>query len=518
MQVTMNHEQFGMPHSRRISDRAQARTRSDAKSPAVAPEIGNARLARKGAHRRGFTLVEMLVVLVIIGLLAAMGMAALFGTLSIARRAATRSLIEKVNSGLEDRLRSLDNRIIEVLPIDRILAGGDPIRAQVIAKKRVMKEEFPQWFSLETAATGPAYEEGEPPLIDPDDIYLVGDWDPTYLGNVGGTRQYQRVAQVSPVARGYRSYVMRVTARDGIDNNGDDWIDTANPQDIELQMSKNLLLERHDWRTTSSECLYLIITRGPGTSEIDEDSFTESEVGDTDGDGLLEFIDGFGNPIRFYRWPTHYRSPIQKGMAPYDTRQPPQASERREDDPMDSNRRLMMFWGNNGLGQRWFRFEARNASPRSLGSSSLIDAHMGLSNWPAFHELYEPTFWYMPPDNPGAARIYINDNRSFRWNAAFVTDPLGNESGLITEQLRAYKTAPLIISSGADETFGLMDLKRRIVVNEPGYETPQQWNQFLQGRIIADQLPYENYRNHPVHDGYGAHLDNITNHQQLGGS
>ena len=142
MQLTMNHEQFGMPHSRRISDRAQARTRSDAKSPAVAPEIRGMRFSRKAECRRGFTLVEMLVVMVIIGLLAAMGMAALFGTLSIARRAATRSLIEKLNSGLEDRLRSLNNRVIEVLPIDRYLADGDPIRAQVIAKKRVMKEEL----------------------------------------------------------------------------------------------------------------------------------------------------------------------------------------------------------------------------------------------------------------------------------------------------------------------------------------------------------------------------------------
>ena len=119
MQVTMNHEQFGMPHSRRISHPAQARTRSDAKSPAVAPEIRGMRFSRKAERRRGFTLVEMLVVMVIIGLLAAMGMAALFGTLSIARRAATRSLIEKLNSGLEDRLRSLNNRVIEVLPIDR---------------------------------------------------------------------------------------------------------------------------------------------------------------------------------------------------------------------------------------------------------------------------------------------------------------------------------------------------------------------------------------------------------------
>jgi len=56
----------------------------------------------------------------------------------------------------------------------------------------------------------------------------------------------------------------------------------------------------------SSELLYYILTHAEvgGAPPVDAGEFLSSEVADTDGDGLLEFIDGWGNPLRFYRWPT----------------------------------------------------------------------------------------------------------------------------------------------------------------------------------------------------------------------
>ena len=56
----------------------------------------------------------------------------------------------------------------------------------------------------------------------------------------------------------------------------------------------------------SSEALYQALTRGSvfGIAPIGEDEFSSSEVGDTDGDGNLEFIDGWGRPLRFYLYPT----------------------------------------------------------------------------------------------------------------------------------------------------------------------------------------------------------------------
>jgi len=66
----------------------------------------------------------------------------------------------------------------------------------------------------------------------------------------------------------------------------------------------------------SSEYLYYILTNHEtyGVPPVGEDAFTASEVKDTDGDGLLEFVDGWGNPLRFYRWPTRVIRPEAGGI------------------------------------------------------------------------------------------------------------------------------------------------------------------------------------------------------------
>jgi hypothetical protein len=59
----------------------------------------------------------------------------------------------------------------------------------------------------------------------------------------------------------------------------------------------------------SAECLYMIIT----TSGLFPD-FLETvrpeRVGDIDGDGAKEFLDGWGNPIAFIRWAPGFSSPL----------------------------------------------------------------------------------------------------------------------------------------------------------------------------------------------------------------
>ncbi len=57
----------------------------------------------------------------------------------------------------------------------------------------------------------------------------------------------------------------------------------------------------------NAELLFLIVQNtfldGAGAMDL----FKKTEIGDTDGDGLNEFIDAWGNPIRFIRWPAGYR-------------------------------------------------------------------------------------------------------------------------------------------------------------------------------------------------------------------
>jgi type II secretory pathway pseudopilin PulG len=59
-----------------------------------------------------------------------------------------------------------------------------------------------------------------------------------------------------------------------------------------------------------AECLYLVITLATGDGEA-RSLFGESTIGDTDGDGAKEFLDGWERPINFLRWAPGFDSLIQ---------------------------------------------------------------------------------------------------------------------------------------------------------------------------------------------------------------
>jgi type II secretory pathway pseudopilin PulG len=63
--------------------------------------------------------------------------------------------------------------------------------------------------------------------------------------------------------------------------------------------------------TDSAECLYLFLTQGPlfDTEPPSAADLKAIETADTDGDGLREIVDGWGQPLRFYRWPTRLVRP-----------------------------------------------------------------------------------------------------------------------------------------------------------------------------------------------------------------
>ncbi len=78
----------------------------------------------------------------------------------------------------------------------------------------------------------------------------------------------------------------------------------------------------------SAECLYMIVSVN-NPEELAH--FRPDEIADTDEDGRPEFIDGWGMPIRFLRWPAGFvqtssaAAPLQSGIAttdhdPFDTR------------------------------------------------------------------------------------------------------------------------------------------------------------------------------------------------------
>lgn len=55
-----------------------------------------------------------------------------------------------------------------------------------------------------------------------------------------------------------------------------------------------------------AECLYLILSTIDDGDSNGLNFLLPSEIGDTDGDGVLEILDGWGRPLLFQRWPTGY--------------------------------------------------------------------------------------------------------------------------------------------------------------------------------------------------------------------
>ncbi len=75
---------------------------------------------------------------------------------------------------------------------------------------------------------------------------------------------------------------------------------------IALRQQGRLNVASHLPKTESSELLYLALMEAPleGNLAFVPPEFSATEVQDTDGDGLMEFIDAWGEPLRFYRSPT----------------------------------------------------------------------------------------------------------------------------------------------------------------------------------------------------------------------
>ena len=132
-------------------------------------------------------------------------------------------------------------------------------------------------------------------------------------------------ASYSAAAGVYKNLGYLPTGYDGIDNDGNGLIDNwaegvghppsfnADPQ-VVATVQANLAAHQHN--TARSETLYAILVEGVGPlgSVFSRDDFSDREVKDTDGDGLPEFVDAWGQPLQFFRWPLLYHTDTQRGQ------------------------------------------------------------------------------------------------------------------------------------------------------------------------------------------------------------
>jgi prepilin-type N-terminal cleavage/methylation domain-containing protein len=208
---------------------------------------------RDSHSRCGFTLVELMVVIAIIGVVVTLAASATVQVITRQRAALTEATIQKVNDALKAHVRNIiDQANTEPIP-DNILqgliamAGGaaDPDaarRARIIWIKLRLKQEFPMNFM---EALNPT-----PKSIRPSYVSLP----PT------------------------PAFAQALQASDAKDP----------PQNFE-----------------ASVCLLLALSRASkGAVSFDEDRLASTEKGEAPGmRGLKMILDGWGRPLTFYRWP-----------------------------------------------------------------------------------------------------------------------------------------------------------------------------------------------------------------------
>jgi prepilin-type N-terminal cleavage/methylation domain-containing protein len=246
---------------------------------------------------RGFTLIELIIVIGVIALLLSTGLLVMGNVLQSAREKATMATITKINGMLQQRAEALQRYLEKPsnlkaerdkstkffndakLPTSRY-ASFPPIprpdHAQeavldILTRLRITREALPQSF---------------------EDIYGPDRYPGTVANDDGG---------------GATNFLPSNNAPDinelGVGaNHGDALAFVKAIQALKAQVD----LSKHTPETESSELLYLALTAAEsfGVPPVGQDEFSTSEVKDTDGDGLAEFIDAWGRPLRFYRSPT----------------------------------------------------------------------------------------------------------------------------------------------------------------------------------------------------------------------
>ncbi len=251
-------------------------------------------------------------VITIIGLLMTMSLVVMAGFADQAREEATSATIQKIQKMLEQRIEAFERAFrgsrkdaaIARVRSDLIDPDGDGNRGdgifgvsdavvEILAKKALFRFEFPQRFEDRTLVDFGDGPSGVPGL--PTSVYF----------NV-----------LAPKVRADLG-LPETTALD----------DAAIVAEAAVQFANHVSLPA----TESSELLYFALFKSGnfGASSVDADLFTNQEIQDLDGDGLPEFVDAWGQPLRFYRWPTRLididaPNPFQPNLAnltdPTDTR------------------------------------------------------------------------------------------------------------------------------------------------------------------------------------------------------
>ena len=244
-----------------------------------------------------FTLIELLVVISIIGFMSGMFLVAYRGAAQESNSQKTRSTIQKISEVLNARMEEYSSLPIALQNVDPVFPGAIPGRA--VAAGSAADYESPT-FLLERARLLSLRELIVLEMPDhPDDLRWSQKWIAT--ANRATPAYWNALTKTLPT--GLYIPVTPSSSRPVFVKNRP----TARVRGLVRRLSSgNIPIPNWENQNANAELLFLIIEDSDlnGSSAIE--LFGKSEVGDTDDDGLHEFIDAFGNPIQWIRWPSGY--------------------------------------------------------------------------------------------------------------------------------------------------------------------------------------------------------------------
>jgi type II secretory pathway pseudopilin PulG len=272
----------------------------------IVPEQGIMHMKHRASisSRVGLTLIELLVTISVMATVAGMFVIAYRGAATEANNIKTAATIRKINDVLTSRLQEYEQVRVEPKALIGFQTTSIPTDARAIV--------LPAPPNPNQEATTILFERlrlfGLRQIIvqempdHPDDLKWTTSWytgGPTEMHLQGWLRDAHRVPSglFSPNKAFWQpSYVVTET--------------TMRTQQLIRRLSvidpgTGGIMPIPGWELTNAnaELLYLIVedSNYNGSSAIE--LFGRSEIRDTDNDGLNEFIDTYGNPIRWIRWP-----------------------------------------------------------------------------------------------------------------------------------------------------------------------------------------------------------------------
>lgn len=249
-----------MPNLRRMLMLQRSGTTAGVRTALPAIQQPATSIQHRGASRRAVTLIELLITMTIMAIIAAAILGTAAAAIEGAREKKTQSLITKLHTLLMERYASYETRRIDVDP--RITRELD---------KWVAAASTPVEFQTRSTARGQMLA----------DARLLGLRElmkkemPDRQGDV--VHQTTILTQPPPLAQTYYRRFQNL------------------PSGASL---------------SPAECLYLVIMNATGDGEA-RTLFTKQDIGDVDEDGNPEFIDGWGNPVGWIRWPAAVISDLQ---------------------------------------------------------------------------------------------------------------------------------------------------------------------------------------------------------------